>query len=155
MAKLVELASCQEIRFETSAAKAFAWRVLDEPQDISALAAEVHQRLVKQMALSARRDDVPLPAIPLNAPELPVQPNELGRTKAAEFLRTCKTTILQLPKRMTGVAVARIFHGLGCPAQPADMWRKCGFWEKHRKWDFMKLAHDAEVEINRFYLMNT
>ena len=31
--------------------------------------------------------------------------------------------------------------------QPADMWRKCGFWEKYRKWEFQRLAEDAEVRV--------
>ncbi len=52
-------------------------------------------------------------------------------------------------RRITGVAIARIFHGLSCPAYPSDQWRKCGFWGRYTAWDFRAIAAAAEQELKR------
>jgi len=58
LSQLAQLAAKQEVHFELSPARALAWRVLQVPQDLDTLAASLHQRLVKQLAMSVRRLDV-------------------------------------------------------------------------------------------------
>jgi len=58
--------------------------------------------------------------------ELPVIASERASVEVAAFLHCCKSQVLGLKSRMSGVAVARILHGLASAAYPADQWRRCG-----------------------------
>lgn len=97
-----------------------------------------------------------VPELPDGAPAGPVKPPPADRAGAevAAFLRTCRDAVLGLGRKISGTAVARIFHGLAVPAYPRDQWSKCGFWGKYTKWDFLALARVAEGEVNKFYLRN-
>ncbi|NXJ87180.1 RECQ4 helicase, partial [Trogon melanurus] len=51
-------------------------------------------------------------------------------------------------ERFTGRAVARIFHGIGSPCFPAEIYgRDRRFWRKHLAFDFHRLARLATEEI--------
>ncbi|KAL6761906.1 P-loop containing nucleoside triphosphate hydrolase protein [Haematococcus lacustris] len=89
--------------------------------------------------------------------ELPVaMAPDRAAPQVAAFLRTHRQRVLELARdgrRLTGVAVARIFHGLATPAYPSDQWRKCGFWGQYTAWDFGYIAEVAGREIERLFAL--
>ena len=48
---------------------------------------------------------------------------------------------------MSARAVARVLHGLGSPAFPAQEWRRNALWERHAEVDFAVVKRIAEEEL--------
>jgi ATP-dependent DNA helicase Q4 len=46
----------------------------------------------------------------------------------------------------SGLALARILHGLHSPAFPRDQWGRCGFWGRYADVDFGQVLEVAEAE---------
>lgn len=49
--------------------------------------------------------------------------------------------------QFTGRAIARVFHGIGSPCYPADVWGSCPFWRKHLDYDFYHVCNIATKQI--------
>ena len=49
--------------------------------------------------------------------------------------------------QFTGRAIARVFHGIGSPCYPADVWGSCPFWRKHLDYDFHHVCDIATKQI--------
>ncbi|XP_019849939.1 PREDICTED: ATP-dependent DNA helicase Q4-like isoform X3 [Amphimedon queenslandica] len=49
--------------------------------------------------------------------------------------------------QFTGRAIARVFHGIGSPCYPADVWGSCPFWRKHLDCDFYHVCDIATKQI--------
>lgn len=50
----------------------------------------------------------------------------------------------------TGLAIARIFHGISSPNYPAIVWGRTRFWRAHLLEDFKSLVQIATVELIKF-----
>ena len=81
-------------------------------------------------------------------------PRDKASIEIQALLRTCRDSILQQARAMSGISIARIMHGLASPSYPADQWGKCGFWGKYARWDFLSLADLAKGELAKFYYLN-
>ena len=50
--------------------------------------------------------------------------------------------------KMNGLLIARIFHGIGTPKYPAEIWgRNRLFWRSHLDFDFEKIIKVATEQI--------
>ncbi|GAX75225.1 hypothetical protein CEUSTIGMA_g2669.t1 [Chlamydomonas eustigma] len=98
---------------------------------------------------------VEVPEVPAGC-DLPVkEASTLAAGEVAAFLLSNREDILHRSgEDLSATAVARIFHGLATPSYPADQWRKCGFWGKFTKWDFLSLREVARTELQKFYTRN-
>jgi hypothetical protein len=84
-----------------------------------------------------------------------VTPRDKASIEIQALLRTCRDSILQQARAMSGISIARVMHGLASPSYPADQWGKCGFWGKYARWDFLSLAELAKGELAKFYYLKS
>ncbi|XP_040190115.1 ATP-dependent DNA helicase Q4 isoform X2 [Rana temporaria] len=92
---------------------------------------------------------------PLNDEERDNDEEELSKAKAADWLAQLSADVrhflsIHQDERFSGRALARIFHGIGSPCYPAQVYgRDRRFWRKFLHLDFNKVMQICKEEIIR------
>jgi ATP-dependent DNA helicase Q4 len=71
-------------------------------------------------------------------------------TTDTEIINDIRQMIAMYPdSNFSGRALARIFHGISSPCNPAVIWGRCKYWRAHTKANFNRMVALGNAEIVR------
>lgn len=71
-------------------------------------------------------------------------------TADTEIISDIRQMIFMYPENnFSGRSLARIFHGISSPCNPAVIWGRCKYWRAHQKVNFNRLVSIGNMEIVR------